>query len=397
MTVCALNFCLIAQPTLAQPIPQPVPPEPQPLPQPELLPPPEELLQPFELPQQPEPLRLRIPGTITVNQFEIRGSTVFSSTELTAVLEPFMNRPITFTELLEAQQTITKLYVDNGYITSGAFIPPQALEQGVVTIEVIEGVIEELEITGLDRLQEGYIRSRIELGTQTPLNRNQLLSALQLLQLNPLINRLSAELSTGSRPGLSRLEIELEEADALSVGLTLDNQRSPSVGSFRRQVEVTHDNLTGRGDRLNVSYYNTDSSNTLDDLSYALPINPRNGTISLSHRRTRSTVIEEPFNQLDIESNSQTYELSYRQPLVLTPTTEFALGVTGSIQDTKTFLEDEPFPLSLGADNDGKTRITALRFFQEYTTRSTQSVFAARSQFSLGLGAFDATVNSDLP
>ncbi|MGL5081853.1 MAG: ShlB/FhaC/HecB family hemolysin secretion/activation protein, partial [Microcoleaceae cyanobacterium] len=46
---------------------------------------------------------------------------------------------------------------------------------------------------------------------------------------------------------------------------------------------------------------------------------------------------------------------------------------------------------------DGKTRITALRFFQEYTTRSTQSVFAARSQFSLGLGAFDATVNSDLP
>ncbi|NJK37689.1 MAG: ShlB/FhaC/HecB family hemolysin secretion/activation protein [Oscillatoriales cyanobacterium RM2_1_1] len=389
--------CLLPQSVRAQSIPRPIPIEPQPLPETGPLPPPEELLQPLEPPQSPEQPELEVPGTITVQQFEVRGSTIFGPEALAEVLAPFTDRLITFTELLEAQQAVTQLYLDNGYITSGAFIPPQTLDQGIVVIEVIEGTLEEIEITGLDRLRADYVRSRIERGTRTPLNQNQLLSTLQLLQLNPLIERLSAELSAGSRPGLSRLEIELEEADALALGLTFDNQRSPSVGSFRRLIEVTHSNLTGRGDRLNVTYYNTDGSNTLDDLSYSLPINSRDGTITLSHRRTRSNVIEEPFNQLDIESNSQTYEISYRQPFILTPTTELALGITGSIQDTSTALEGDPFPLSLGADPEGNTRITALRVFQEYTTRNTEEVFAARSQFSLGVGALDATVNQDLP
>ena len=58
---------------------------------------------------------------------------------------------------------------------------------------------------------------------------------------------------------------------------------------------------------------------------------------------------------------------------------------------------DEPFPLSLGANDQGEIRITALRFFQEYTQRNTQQVFALRSQFSLGLNAFNSTNNATDP
>ncbi|WP_371357330.1 POTRA domain-containing protein, partial [Hydrocoleum sp. CS-953] len=109
-----------------------------------------------------------------------------------------------FAELLEAQTTVTQLYFDQGYVTSGAFIPPQTLEDGTVIIEVIEGQVEEIEISGLKRLNSSYIRSRIESGIQTPLNQNQLFQYLQLLQLNPLIERLSANLTAGTRPGLKR-------------------------------------------------------------------------------------------------------------------------------------------------------------------------------------------------
>ena len=45
----------------------------------------------------------------------------------------------------------------------------------------------------------------------------------------------------------------------------------------------------------------------------------------------------------------------------------------------------------------GETRISALRFFQEWTSRNKKQVIAARSQFNLGLNAFDATVNEDAP
>jgi hemolysin activation/secretion protein len=74
-----------------------------------------------------------------------------------------------------------------------------------------------------------------------------------------------------------------------------------------------------------------------------------------------------------------------------------ALGLTASRRESKTSLLDIPFPLSEGADQEGRTRVSALRFFQEWTQRGTQEVIALRSQFNIGLGVLNATVNDKSP
>lgn len=373
-------------------------PIPQPLPEPQTLPPLEELLStPGQTPGITQPSLEQIPGKITVTQFEVIGNTVFSRTELTKVLEPFTNKSISFAELLKAQAAISQLYIKSGYITSGAFIPPQELKNGVVKIQVIEGQVESINITGLQKLKAGYLRSRLGLATKTPLNQNRLLQSLQMLQLDPLIANLSAELAAGSRPGISTLEIKVREAKAFSAQVSIDNQRSPSVGSFRRQLQINHNNLLGFGDRFHFGYINTDGSNSLDDLSYSIPINPYNGNISLNYSLTNSNVIEKPFNTLDIQSESRNYQITYRQPLKQTPNEEFSLGLTASRQESQTSLLNLPFPLSIGANEQGETKISALHFFQEYTQRNSQQVFALRSQFSFGINALDSTINDKAP
>jgi hemolysin activation/secretion protein len=55
-----------------------------------------------------------------------------------------------------------------------------------------------------------------------------------------------------------------------------------------------------------------------------------------------------------------------------------------------------PFPFSLGADEDGETRIFALRFDQEWTRRNANSVLTLRSEFSFGLNAFNSTTNEQI-
>jgi hemolysin activation/secretion protein len=40
---------------------------------------------------------------------------------------------------------------------------------------------------------------------------------------------------------------------------------------------------------------------------------------------------------------------------------------------------------------------SALRFFQEWTKRTSREVLAARSQFSLGIGLLNATINDEPP
>jgi hemolysin activation/secretion protein len=382
-----------------QDIPRSLPPNPQPEQTPLKLPSPEDFLPKPTTPQPPPELPGDTLNTIYVRKFEVVGSTVFSSQYLTKLLDNYTGRNLSFTELFQARSAITDLYVKRGYITSVAIIPPQILENGIVKIQIIEGSLEGIKINGSRRLHPDYVRSRVALATTAPLNVNRLLEGLRLLQLDPLIANISADLQAGTSPGKNLLQVNIIEAKTFSVTPSIDNGRSPSVGSFRRQIELNQANLLGFGDKLSVGYTNTDGSNEVD-VSYTIPLNPRNGTLRLGYGNINSNVIEPPFDRLDIEADSSYYELSYRQPLFQRSTEEFAIGFTLSQQQSQTKLGIDNiggFPLSPGADEEGRTRVSALRFFQDWVQRDERQVFAARSQFSFGLGVFDATINESAP
>ncbi|WP_238568939.1 ShlB/FhaC/HecB family hemolysin secretion/activation protein [Xenococcus sp. PCC 7305] len=337
-----------------------------------------------------------IPEQIIVNRFEVVGNSIFPPEQIDVILAAYQDRPLSLAELFEARSAITKLYTEQGYVNSGAYLPPQELDNGTVKIAVLEGTLEDIKISGVKRLNDSYVRSRIERYSTAPINVDELLEALQLLRLDPLIENVSAELSAGINPGTSLLEIEVEEADNFTIRTQFDNQRSPSVGTNRRGAGLEHSNLLGFGDRITFDYINTEGSDDLD-FSYALPINSKNGTLRLAYGISSNDVIEDPFTPLDIETESEYLEFGYRQPLINTPQREFVLGLNFSYQDSKTKLLDEPFRLSPGADEDGNTRISALRFFQEYVNRNEQQVLALRSQFSFGIDVLDATINNDQP
>ncbi|HEY9850700.1 MAG TPA: ShlB/FhaC/HecB family hemolysin secretion/activation protein [Leptolyngbyaceae cyanobacterium] len=384
---------------LAQSPPNPIIPREPELPVPNLPVPQPNPLEPSQsTPVQPAPVP-ESSQTIVVERFEFEGNTAFSDETLTAVTQPFIGKPITFAELLQVESAITQKYVEAGYINSGAVIPanqsfPQ--DRAVVRVQIVEGGLAEIRITGNRRLNSAYVRSRLAIATKPPLNRDRLLEALQLLQLDPLIESISAELQPGVIPSSSRLEVRINEADTFDTEIVLDNERSPSVGSFRRGIRIRERNLTGLGDAIELSYANTDGSHDYD-VNYTIPINSRNGTIGLGASYTETEVIEPPFDRIDIEGKSLYLNVSFRQPLILKPTREFALGVTASHQQSQTFIQEEPFPLAAGADEEGRTRISAVRFFQDYVQRNPKEVFAARSQFSLGLDLFDATINEEAP
>ncbi len=380
-------------------IPSPVTPtipEPPPTPTPS---PNEDLLQTPSPSPPPPPDIPEIPEKIVIERFEFVGNTAFSDEELAKATEKLTGKPITFAELLQAEAIINEIYTDAGYVNSGAVIPAEQRfpkDRGVVKIEIVEGSIEDIQVTGTRRLNPGYIKSRLAIATRTPLNRDRLLQALQILQLDPLIENISAELAAGARPELSLLKVAVQEADSLEGEFFADNGRAPSVGSVRRGFRFNQGNLLGFGDQLRATYTNTDGSNAYD-ISYTVPINPRNGTLQVTYGANNTEVLEPPFDRLDILGDSYSFELSLRQPLFQTPAQEFALGLTLSQQQSKTSLLGLDFPISPGADEEGKTRISALRFFQEWTTRNPKEVFAFRSQFSLGIDAFNATINNSPP
>jgi len=112
----------------------------------------------------------------------------------------------------------------------------------------------------------------------------------------------------------------------------------------------------------------------------------------MRYRKNDFDVVEEPFEPLDVESKSDIYQLSLRHPFYRTLTQELAMSLTGERLWNRTFLLGEPFSFSPGAE-DGESTVTAVRFSQEWTYRTQRQVIAARSRFSLGIDALDATIH----
>jgi len=183
------------------------------------------------------------------------------------------------------------------------------------------------------------------------------------------------------------------------VQVGIDNNRSPAVGSIQRRISFSHNNLLSIGDRLSLGYFNTQGSNA-GTASYTVPYNASNGTVEFATSVLRSRVVERPFSQIDLISNFRSYDLTLRQPLSRTATQhstqEFAIGLSASRQESEASLLGVPFPLSAGADAQGRTRISALRFFQEYSHQSNKQTLALRSQFSVGLN-LGSTINPQPP
>ena len=337
-----------------------------------------------------------LPENIDPRRITIIGNTVIDTAELKALIN-LDGKTISKDDLQLIIKKINLIYRDRGYITSGVFKEPKLKSNGIIFIPVTEGKINEINISGLTKLRESYIRKRLLRHRDRLFNRDKLIEELQLLQINPLIDDISATVVAGSSIGNNVLEVEVREDDLFYLEVSLDNLGSLSSGSFRRQLKVNHDSVFGIGDRFYAAYTNTDGRNSLDNVSYSLPFNAKDGRVSLNYGISKAEYIDEPFDFVDLDLKSQAFRVSLYQPVYQTPRQELALGIALSYVDTQTTLEDEPFRLDRSANQEGELNISAINFYQDYVKRGRRDRFDLRSQFSLGVDLFDATQNADDP
>lgn len=403
------------------------------------------------------------PDTITVEEFEfVVNHPVFTPAELKSFTKSYLNKALSKAQLLSVATEITKQYAARGYSTSSAVVCiPKTQQPGKRTaiIRVIEGELERIDVKSssanrehtegsLVRLNPNYVRSafgwwrsqsRFALAASKPLNVNKLQEALQLLQKDPLIESASLRLLPGSSPSQSILEVEVKEAKSFSASLSNVISGFSSLGTSQQQIVLSEANLLGIGDSLSVGYIDTEITHDWN-LSYTLPLNPRNGTLSFTYNQSETygipdlngsvpveaqsaseaaslerSTISSPFDSLHASGNLsnyglalRSYELTLRQPVIRRirggnagkgeqPTyEEFALGLTAYLGESSTTLSKVPSPFSSWPNDNGLTRTYALRFFQEWKKENARDSIELRSRFSVGLNAFGSTANESL-
>lgn len=338
-----------------------------------------------------------------VREFQFEGHRAFSDLELKQVTGSFTNRELSIEDLELARRAVSLFYVQHGFVNSGALIPDQDPTNGIVRFQIVEGVLTGIELSGNRWLRDRYITNRLQRWSATPLNLNQLQEGLQLLRQNPNVQQINAELKPGTAPGESMLEVRVVDKHPFRLGLQADNQRPPSVGAEQLWALASVENLTGNSDRLDLKYgiANTVADDDVefsgtDNLagSYTLPLTRYDTTLGLHASRLNSSLIEETFEPLDIESLTTSYGVVLRQPVYQTAKQELAVSLGFDHRRNESFLLGEPFSLSPGAV-DGETIVSVVRFSQEWLHRGPNHVLALRSTFNFGLDGLGATDGRD--
>ena len=341
------------------------------------------------------------PGTVRVLVRDVRviGNTAFSDTEIGEVTAPFKNQTLLTEDLERLRLALTLLYINKGYLTSGAIIPDQDVTSGIITVQIIEGKLTRIDIEGNRWFRSSYLRDRLSRGIRTPVTLDPLQEQLQLLQQDQRIERVNAELRPGDQRGDSLLNVRVADKNPFHASMEVNNYQTPLVGEIRGVATLVDDNLTGHGDPLRLSYGQSSGAFPIVDASYALPFNRYGTTFSPYYRRYGFKLIEPPFSPLNIKTNSEIIGMSLRHTIYKTVTDEVALSIIGEHLFTQSFLFDgTPSQVTFNSFpgfQNGAATVSALRLAQDWTHRTLDTVLAVRSRFSVGLNVLGATVNAN--
>ncbi len=226
-----------------------------------------------------------------------------SETQLRAVVEPYLDTSVTFTDLSRMVEQVNDLYRKMGVYTALALLPKQKVEDGVVLVRLVEGrlgklLIEQNAYTGTDYIR-GWISQQDHEKTVDVLDLEG-----DILAYNRVNDqRLRAELRAGTAFGLTDIVVIAEEPKRDSVQAFVDNYGYESNGQWELGVLYRRQQAFIDGDRAIV--YVQGSEGTLSaSLGYNAPIDNSRWRVGATATFTQTKVVDGPSEPFDIEGES---------------------------------------------------------------------------------------------
>ena len=329
---------------------------------------------------------------IYIAQYQFQGNTVFDESQLQTLTIPYRDRTVRIDELENLRQQITHFYIDHGYINSGARILSNALKEGVLTFDIVEGKLDDVQIHGQERLNENYIKNRLL--NDEPLNINDVKEKFQLLLTDPLISSMQGSLLPSAQSNRSILSIDVIRARPYQVTFFGNNYRPPSVGGEGGGVSSWVSNLTGLGDTLNFTFQASEGTRLYSG-GWSMPISDKGTLAYFNFTEGDSWVMESPADNTDITSKVHNIEGGISHPLIENLQRKLTIGSSFAVRQNDTRLLGNSFSFNEGV-NSGHTQATVVRFFQEHIERREAQVLALRSTFSVGLNALGSTPQTNI-
>mgnify|MGYP001600540664 CR=1 FL=1 len=194
------------------------------------------------------------PGTWFIHEYRVQGAQHLPRETIEEAVYPFLGPERTAADVEQARAALEKAYRDGGWQTVAVQVPPQQVKGGVVTLQVVEGVVERLRVRGARFSSPDAIKAMTPaLAEGRVVNFNDV--PREIVALNQLPDRrVTPVLRAGATPGGVDVDLNVVETSPLHATVELNNRRSADTTALRVNVSATDNNFAQRDDSLGLSF-----------------------------------------------------------------------------------------------------------------------------------------------
>jgi hemolysin activation/secretion protein len=271
----------------------------------------QQLQQKTDLPQGPSVVTA--PGQFAVSPpggptFVLRGVVVgeshfLSKADIDAITSKYVGTKVDISAIQRMVKEINDLFTARGLTTAAAFLPPQKLKDGVVRVQIVEGRLDHLKVTGANALSKDFVLAHVETKPGEIIDLPQISDRLSMFNSTG-VARVQAALQAGARFGLTDIDLGVTEPDRFYFQPFVDNQGVSSVGALEAGFLAQFYAPLSLDDRVTV-YGVKSNGNLYGSIAYSIPFDTWGGRAGITLGKDLTHVTSGPYQPLDITGENK--------------------------------------------------------------------------------------------
>jgi len=302
---------------------------------------------------------------VLIKSFEILNATQLSKQELQNIVKPYENKMLSFKQIQDITDAITKAYQDKGYFVARAYIPLQNIQEqnNILKIALIEGKYGKFHLQNSSLVKNVILENTLKtLKDKNTISSLDLQRVLYIINDTPGVKITSSKIKAGKEVGTSDFYIQTEATQKYDGYIIGDNYGSKSVGDYRAMTGVNINSPFNIGDKLSLFGLSSENKGLLNaNISYDFPLLANGLRAQIGYSRT-TYELGNTYKDLDALGYANNFNIKLSYPYMRLTDKSLILYLNTSCNQTKDEIR--------ASDVDIKKNIYVATLGMQYTTTS---------------------------
>lgn len=189
-----------------------------------------------------------------VRQYDVSGNSLLRPEVVEGILTNATGAEVTLMQIRKVLGELQLAYRERGYATVTVGLPQQQLTNAVVKVQVIEGELVDIRVTGNRHFSSNNVmRALPSLTTNQVLNSKVFQSELDIANQNR-DRQIYPVVGPGPEPGTSSLNLKVKDRLPIHGRLDVNNYNTPGTPSWRINTSAQYNNLWQLEHQVGLSY-----------------------------------------------------------------------------------------------------------------------------------------------